>query len=174
MRPEKQSIVEELKTKISGSSFVILADYKGLNVSKLTELRRRLRGVNSHLQVVKNRMFAHVAKELGYKGLDQSQNGPAAMVFGKGDVTQTAKILKDFIKENEKPVIRLGAMQGVALTAAEIVQIATLPSREQLLSQLVGVLAAPMSQLVGVLNQKVATIVYVLKAIEDKKQQSNG
>ena len=95
-------------------------------------------------------------------------------MFGKGDVAQTAKVLKDFIKENEKPVIRLGAMQGVALTAAEIVQIATLPSREQLLSQLVGVLAAPMSQLVGVLNQKVATIVYVLKAIEDKKQQSNG
>ena len=174
MRPEKQSIAEELKTKISGSSFVILADYKGLNVAKITELRRRLRGTQAQLQVVKNRVFAHVAKELGYKGLDQAQSGPAAMVFGKGDVVQAAKVLKDFIKENEKPVIKMGALDGAPLTAADIKDLAGLPSREQLLSQLVGLLAAPMQQLVSVLDQKVASVVYVLKAIEDKKQQSNG
>jgi large subunit ribosomal protein L10 len=159
----------ELKSKLSDASFVILADYKGLNVVKIAELRKRLRGANAQLQVIKNRVFAHVAKELGYKGFDQPAPGPSAMVFGKGDVVATAKILKDFIKENEKPVIKTGALQGEALTAADITQLASLPSREQLLAQVVGTLAAPMTQLVGVLQQKTATIVYVLKAIEEQK-----
>jgi large subunit ribosomal protein L10 len=169
MRPEKAAMAAELKSKLSDASFVILADYKGLNVVKIAELRRRLRGVNAQLQVIKNRVFAHVAKELGYKGFDQPAAGPSAMVFGKGDVVATAKILKDFIKENEKPVIKTGALQGEALTAADITQLASLPSREQLLAQVVGTLAAPMTQLVGVLQQKTATIVYVLKAIEEQK-----
>ena len=174
MRPEKQAMAEELKTKLSGSSFVILADYRGLNVTKISELRRRLRGVHSQLQVIKNRVFVHVAKELGYKGFESIAAGPSAMVFGKGDVVATAKILKDFIKENEKPVLKSGAMQGAALTSADIVQLAGLPSREQLLGQVVRTIAAPMSNLVGVLQQKVASVVYVLKAVEDKKAKASG
>ena len=174
MRPEKEAMAAELKTKMSGASFVILADYKGLNVVKIAELRRRLKGVNSQLQVVKNRVFSHVAKDLGYKGFEKASVGPSAMVFGKGDVVATAKVLKDFIKENEKPVIKSGALDGAVLTAADITQLASMPSREQLLGQLVGTLAAPMTQLVGVFQQKVASIVYALKAIEEKKQQGNG
>ena len=92
-------------------------------------------------------------------------------IFGNGDVVIAAKILKDFIKENELPVIKVGTMQGVILSRADIEQLASLPSRETLLAQFVGVLAAPMTQLVGVLQQKVASLVYVLKAAQEKKQQ---
>jgi large subunit ribosomal protein L10 len=167
-------MAEELKTKLSGATFVILADYRGLSVTKISDLRRRLKGAHAQLQVIKNRVFMHVAKELGYKGFEQPTSGPSAMVFGKGDVVATAKVLKDFIKENEKPVLKLGALDGAALSAADIQQLAALPSREQLLGQLVGTLAAPMSQLVGVLSQKTATIVYVLKAIEEKKAKDGA
>ena len=174
MRAEKKSAFEEIRKKVSGSGFVILTDYKGLNVSKTQELKKRLRGVNASMQVVKNRVFSHVAKDLGVSGLEAHLSGPSAMVFGQGDVVTVAKVLKDFIKENEKPKIKAGTLKGAAISADEVAQLAALPSREILLSKLVGTLAAPMQGIVGVLQQKVASVVYVLKAIEQKKQQANG
>ena len=172
MRPEKKSIVDELRSKVSSSSFVILADYRGLSVAKTDELRRRLRGVSAQFQVIQNRLFRLVAKELAFTGFEDSIKGPSAMVFGQGDVVQAAKVLRDFIRENEKPVIKLGAMEGTALSAADVTQLAGLPSKQELYAMLVRTLAAPMTQLVGVLQQKVASIVYVLKAVEEKKGKS--
>jgi len=171
MRAEKNSIIEEIRGKIADSVFVILADYRGMSVAKTEDLKNRLRDVNAHFQVVQNRMFQRVAKDLQYPGFEERIQGPSAMVFGNGDVVIAAKILKDFIKENELPVIKVGTMQGVILSRADIEQLASLPSRETLLAQFVGVLAAPMTQLVGVLQQKVASLVYVLKAAQEKKQQ---
>ena len=172
MRPEKKSIVDELRGKVSDASFVILADYRGLSVAKTEELRRRLGGVSAQFQVIQNRLFQLVAKELSYKGFDAEIKGPSAMVYGKGDVVQAAKVLRDFIKENELPVIRVGSMEGAALSAADVAELAGLPSKQELHSMLVRTLAAPMTQLVGVLQQKVASIVYVLKAVEEKKGKS--
>jgi large subunit ribosomal protein L10 len=171
MRAEKNSIIEEIRSKISDAVFVILADYRGLSVAKTEDLKNRLRGVDAHFQVVQNRMFKRVAKELQYSGFEEKMQGPSAMVFGNGDVVQAAKILKDFIKENELPLLKVGTMQGVILSRSDIEQLASLPSRETLLAQFVGLLAAPMSQLVGVLQQKVASLVYVLKAAQEKKEQ---
>ncbi len=173
LRPEKKAIVEELKSKLGDAVFVILADYRGLTVSKTGELRKRLRGVQAQYQVVQNRMFKHVAKEVR-PGMEDGLKGPSAMVYGKGDVVQAAKILKDFIKENELPVIKLGTLQGVILSKADIEKLATLPSRQVLLQQVVGTIAAPMSQLVGVLQQKVATVLYVLKAVQEKKEKATA
>lgn len=174
IRPEKKAAYDELREKISGSVFVILADYKGLSVAKTTELKKRLRGAKASIQVVKNRVFGHVAKDMGLAGLDGELSGPSAMVYGQGDVVHAAKILKDFVKEHALPVVKLGSLRGVVLTAADVAQLASLPSREVLLSKLVGTLAAPLSNLVGVLNQKTASIVYVLKAAADKKGGAAG
>ena len=174
MRPEKKSAFEEIRSKVSGAGFVILADYAGLDVIKTQELKKRLRGVNASMQVVKNRVFSTVIKDLGYQTMDAGLSGPSAMVYGQGDVVMAAKVLKDFIKENEKPVIKLGALQGATITSKDVADLAALPSREVLLSQFVGTLAAPMQGLVGVLQAKLASLVYVLKAIEEKKSNSNG
>ncbi|HBA83542.1 MAG TPA: 50S ribosomal protein L10 [Verrucomicrobia bacterium] len=171
MRPEKKSIVDELKSQITDSLFVILTDYRGLSVLKTEELRRRLRGVNAQFHVVQNRMFKHVARELSYEGLEPALKGPSAMVVGNGDVVQAAKILRDFIKENSIPVVKIGSLEGVILSAADVEKLAGLPSREILLSQLVGTIAAPMTRLAGVLNQKVASLLYVLKAVQEKKEK---
>jgi large subunit ribosomal protein L10 len=173
LRPEKKAIIDELKSKLDEAVFVILADYRGLNVSKTGELRRRLRGVQAQYQVVQNRMFRLVARDVR-PGIEDGLKGPSAMVYGKGDVVQAAKVLKDFIRENEIPVIKIGSLQGVVLSKADIEKLATLPSRLVLLSQLVGTVAAPMSQLVGVLQQKVATILYVLKAVQEKKEKATA
>lgn len=172
MRLEKQSMIHELRRKLTESSFVILTDYKGVNVAKMNDLRDRLRAVKAHLQVVQNRMFQRLAKELNYSGFEERLRGPSAMVFGAGDVVAAAKVLKDFIKENEMPALKVGVMQGVFLSKQDIERLATLPSREQLLAQLVGTLAAPLRQVVGVMHQRLASLVYVLKAYQDNKQKA--
>lgn len=170
MRAEKQSMLQEVRRKISDASFFILANHTGLSVMKTDDLRKRLRAAKAEMQIVQNKQFTRAAKELGYAGLDaKALSGPSAMVYGSGDVVAAAKVLKDFIKENEKPVIKLGALQGQVLSSADVASLAALPSRELLLGQVVGTIAAPMSRLVGVLQQKVASVVYVLQACADKK-----
>ena len=169
MRPEKESIVAELKETVSESVFVIIADYQGLTVDKTDELRNRLNTAEARIQVVKNRVLGHVAEDAGLGAIRDQLSGPSAMVFGKGDVSQAAKILKEFVKEHEKPVVKVGALEGVVLSAAEVEELASLPSREALLSMVVGTIAAPMSQTVGVFQQKVSSLLYVLQAAADKK-----
>lgn len=169
MRPEKTSIINELKDNLSGSVFVILADYRGLTAEKTNDLRGRLRERDARMQVVKNRVLDHAAADAGLEGLKDGSTGPSAMVYGNGDVAAVAKILKDFIKEHEKPVIKIGAMEGVILSAQDVEDLASLPSREQLLSMVVGTLAAPMSQVIGVFQQKASSLLYALQAVIDKK-----
>jgi large subunit ribosomal protein L10 len=172
MRLEKQSMIEELRRKLTESSFVILTDYKGVDVAKMNDLRDRLRTVKAHLQVVQNRMFQRLARDLNYPGFDERLRGPSAMVFGAGDVVAAAKVLKDFIKENEKPALKVGVMQGIHLSKADVERLASLPSREYLLAQLVGLLASPLRQVVGVMHQRLASLVYVLKAYQENKQKA--
>ncbi len=169
MRPEKASIFEEIKGKVNNSSYVIVADYTGLTVAKGSLLRERLLKANARMQVVKNRMLGHIAEGNGLGAMRAHLTGPSAMVYGTGDVSEVAKVLKDFVKEHDKLVIKTGALDGVVLTAADVEQLASLPSREVLLSMVVGTIAAPMSQLVGVFQQKVASLLYALQAVADKK-----
>lgn len=169
MRPEKSAMLGEVRKKLSDSSFFILTNFQGLTVMKTDDLRRRLRGAKADMQVVPNKIFGLAAKEVGYPDIGKGLVGPSAVVFGAGDVAAAAKVLKDFIKENEKPVIKVGALQGTVLTSADVESLAALPSREILLGQTVGTIAAPMSRLVGVLQQKVASVLYVLQAIAEKK-----
>lgn len=170
MRPEKESIANELKERLSDSEYFILADYKGLTVEKTRELRDKLHETSARMLVVRNRIMNHVSTEHGLEGLAPGLSGPTAMVYGSGDLVGTAKVLKDFVTENERPVVKLGALDGRILTAKEIDELASLPSREQLLAMVVGTIAAPLSQMVGVLNQKVASLVHVLNAVKVKKE----
>ena len=171
MRPEKQSIAAELTEHLSESEFCILTDYMGLTVDKTQELRNKLHETSARMTVVRNRVMSLVAKEQGLEGLEPGLSGPTAMVFGSGDVVGTAKVLKEFVKNNELPVVKIGALDGQILTAEQINELASLPSREELLAKVVGTIAAPLSQVVGVLNQKVSSLVHVLNAVKVKKEE---
>jgi large subunit ribosomal protein L10 len=139
-------------------------------VLKTDDLRKRLRGAKAELAGGAEQAVRQGRARVRLRRLDaKALTGPSAMVYGKGDVVAAAKVLKDFIKENEKPVIKIGALQGQLLSRTDVESLAALPSREILLGQAVGTIAAPMSQLVGVLQQKVASVVYVLQAYTDKK-----
>ena len=170
MRPEKQAIVREIQEQLAGATFAILTDFTRMDTTKTAALRKKLRETDARFQVVPNRLFRVVAKELKYEGLEAALKGPTALVFGSGDVAGTAKALREFIKGNNKiPVIKLGHMDGAALSAADVEVLATLPSKKAMQGMLVGTIAAPMSNLVGVMSQKLASLVYVLKAVADKK-----
>jgi large subunit ribosomal protein L10 len=164
MRPEKESIAKEIKDKVGGSVFVILADYRGLTVAQTDALRSRLNDVSARVQVVKNRIL-----RLADDKLAEGLKGPSAMVYGGGDVVQAAKILREFIKENKLPVLKVGSLEGAILSAADIETLANLPSKEELQAMVVGTLAAPMRQVAGVMHQKVASLLYVLNAVQEKK-----
>ncbi len=168
MRPEKQSILGELNSQVDGSSFVFVTDYRGMKVEQFSELRRKLGKTGARIQVVKNRFLRLITKEKGWQDLDTSLKGQSAIVTGT-DVVQAAKLIKEFSTANKLPVVKAGVMGNVILTSAQIDALADLPPREVLLGQLVGTVAAPLTRLVGVLKQKVSSIVYVLKAIENKK-----
>lgn len=169
-RPEKTSITGELKGHIEGSVFVILTDFAGMKVEHSAQLRNELHPHKTEFHVVKNRLFEKAVESTELAGLCDHLSGPTAMITGSGDVVTVAKILKKFSKENDLPTVKMGALRGVILSAADVATLADLPSREELLGQFVGTLAAPMTQTVGVLNQKLSSLLYVLKAVQDKKE----
>ncbi len=172
MRPEKIAIVSEIADAVSGSEYLLLADFSGMKVSSFTALRLKLAESSSSLQVVKNTYLGVVLGEERRRKLESVLTGKTAMVTGKGDVTAVAKVLTAFIKEHKMPVLKGGSLNTQLLTAADIEAMATVPPREVLLGQLVGTVQAPMTQLVGVMNAKVSSLLYVLAAIEDKKKNA--
>jgi large subunit ribosomal protein L10 len=170
MRPEKEAIAREIKEQLSQATFAILTDFTRMDTAKTAALRKKLRETEARFQVVPNRLFRFVAKELNYAGIEAGLKGPTAIVYGAGDVAATAKALREFIKGNNKiPVVKLGHLDGAVLSAADVEALATLPPKKVLQGMLVGTIAAPMSNLVGVMSQKLASLVYVLKAAADKK-----
>ena len=172
MRPEKESMVLELSEEIKESDFLILADYGGMKVEATQALKKKLGETEARFKIVKNTMFKRALEVAKGPRLDDGLNGTTAMVTGSGDVVQVAKVLEEFVKANELPVVKIGALDGAILTKEEIAQLAGLPPKEVLQGKLVGVLAAPMTQLVGVMNQKVSSLLYVLNAVKEKKQQA--
>jgi large subunit ribosomal protein L10 len=169
MRPEKKAIVEEVRRKLEAASYVFLVDYRGLTVEQFAQLRSRLHDTGATVQVIKNSLFGRAATDMGTEDVLSLLDGPLAMVVGDGDVTETAKALKRFVDENELPLLKGGMLGDRLLSSDDLKQMAAIPPREVMLARAVGTLAAPMSQLVGVLNQKLLTLLYVLKAIQDKK-----
>ena len=169
MRPEKTTIVGEIDRQVAQSSFVFIADYQGLRVDQLSNLRAQLKGVGAEFHVVKNRLFKRIAGERNWEGLDSSLRGPSAMVVGT-DVVEAAKVLRRFATENkEMPAVKAGVLGNAVITKSDFVHLAELPSRGTLLSMFMGTLVAPARGLVSVLNAKVGSIVSVLKAVQDKK-----
>lgn len=166
LRPEKRAIFKEVQEDVSGALYMILADYSGMTMPETTEFKQKLREADAKVKVVKNRLLEIATEDLG------PVSGPTAMVFGQGDVVEVAKILKKFSAEKEKPVLKGGVLEGSVLSAEDVVALAKLPGKKELQAKLVGTLAAPMTQVVGVMNQKVCSLLYVLNAVREKKEQA--
>lgn len=169
-RPEKVATVSEVQQKFTASKSVILADYRGLNVEEVTELRKKLREAGVDYKVVKNTLTSRAAKAAKIDGLDQFLSGPTALAFGFNDVVIPAKILADFAKEHKKLEIKGGVLEGKVIDLAAVKDLANLPSREALLGQVAGMLQAPLRGLVTVLSGPLRNLTYAVEAV--RKQQA--
>ena len=171
MRIEKKQMVEEIGALMKGADFLFLISYKGLDVAAFSELRGKLAEKNAECRVLKNRLIRKAAEKEGLDvitQLDLSQD--TAVVAGSGDPGEVAKVIDSFGKDFNAVAPKGGCLDGAALTSAEVKSIAALPSKEVLLSQLLGVLQAPSRNLVSVLNTKATEILNVLNAYKDKKE----
>jgi large subunit ribosomal protein L10 len=171
MRPEKKLIAEELSKQVGGSPFVLMTDYTGMTVLQFADLRKKLRGAHAECHVVKNTMLRHAAKTAGLGEFDGALAGMTAIVIGsdKSDISATAKILKQFSKEFQKPKVKLGVMGKQLLKAEDVSAVADLPSLDALRAQLIGLLQTPATRMAVVLGAPASQIARVLKAYADKQ-----
>lgn len=140
----KQQAVQDIAEKLRGSATTVVADYRGLTVAQVTELRKQLREAGIEFQVLKNTLVRRATAEAELSELDEVLSGPTAIAFSREDAVAPAKILNDFAKKNEALEIKGGVVEGRVVDVDQIKALAALPSREGLLSMLLSVLQAPM------------------------------
>lgn len=170
-RTEKSELVEKLHDDLGKSGAVFVTDYKGLSVEKVTQLRGGIRQAGGKYQVVKNTLLELAAEGTDAKGLNPLLKGPTAIAIAFADPVALAKAIVDFSKKNEKLEIQGGVLGSQFLTATDVKNLAGMPSKEVLLARMLGSMNAPATNFVGVLAAMVRQIMYVLKAIEEKKSQ---
>ena len=167
-RNQKEQLVTELSDKIKGASAVYYTDFSGLNVKRMTELRRRLRRAGVEYVVIKNTLALRAVNESGLTG--SRLRGPTGIVVGN-DPVAAAKVLSDFAKENEqRPEVKGGMLDGKAIQPAQVQQLASLPSREQLLAELGAGFMSPMAAFAGAMNGLLYMFAGALDALKTQRE----
>lgn len=163
--PRKVAWLDEMKDRMSRASIAISADYRGLTVAQLTDLRRALRPANVEVNVLKNRIGAMAAQQAGRPELAQIFNGPTALAIGYGDPVEPVKILTEHLRARRLTVtIHGGWMEGKVLDRAEVESIATLPSRDQMVADVVGKLQSPLYNFAGLLQSTIRNFAGLVEA----------
>lgn len=169
MQVEKNIIIDDLMERVNASPFMLVTDFTGLTVSQFEELRVRLEGAGSRIHVTKNSYIKRVIKDASLpEELADCLKGQSAIVTGEEDVCGAAKVLKNFHKEFERPTVKMGVLDGKLLSDKDVAQIADLPSREQLLGQLLGLLQAPATNLARLINEPGSQVARAMQAHVDK------
>ncbi len=165
---EKKAVVAEVSAQIANAQAIIIAEYRGMEVGQLTQLRAKTRAAGVYFRVIKNTLVRRAVADTPYAGLAQHMVGP--LVYGiSADPVAAAKVLHEFSRDNEKFVIKAGVMQEHIMTRDEISALATLPSRDVLLARLLGTMQAPVAKFVQTLNEVPARFVRGLAMVRDNK-----
>ena len=168
---QKQAMVAEVASKLAAAQAVIVAEYRGLDVARVTQLRAKARKSGLYLQVLKNTLARRAVKGTPFEKLTEKLVGP--LMYGIAqDPVAGAKVLSEFAKENELFVIKAGAMPNSVMSVQDIKALATLPSRDELLAKLAGTLQAPIAKLVRTMNEVPGKFVRALAAVRDAKQKA--
>ena len=172
-KTERQATVESLAEQLRGSPNVFLTDFTGLNVLRMTELRRRLRAAGVQYVVVKNTLVQRAFAATGVSALDEHLAGPTGLVLSGTDPLAGARVLAEFAREFERPAIKIGLVDGKPVTAEQVKRLASLPPREVLLSQLAGYIQAPMAQFAGAMNGLLYQMVGALEALRSQRSAAS-
>ena len=178
----KRLITDELRQMASEVEGCVLVDFRGLTAKESNELRRLMREQDVRMNVVPNRLYRRAVTEIldaadgpseaRSEAIAEVLRGPTAVVFGGDGAVTAAKVVTTWLKNHEKPEIKGGLLDRQVIDVAAVQELAKIPSREELLSQIVGLIAEPMRRIVGALDSAVRNIVYALDAIVEQKKQS--
>jgi large subunit ribosomal protein L10 len=166
---QKQAVVAEVAKQVAGASAIVMVENRGMAVADMTRLRAKARASGVYFRVVKNTLVRRAVVDSPFALLADMMVGPLAYGIGP-DPVAVAKVLNEFAKGNDKFVITGGAMPGKVMTVKDIASLATLPSREELISKLLGTMQAPIAKLVRTLNEVPSKFVRALAAVRDAKQ----
>jgi large subunit ribosomal protein L10 len=163
-RPDKVAVVDEVRAKLTDADAVLMTEYRGLDVTALADLRRQLRASGGEYKVYKNTLVRLATREVLADDVDAMLVGPTALTFVKGDAAAVAKTLRDYARTNPNLVVKGGLLGERVISAADVTTLADLPSRDQVLAQLAGLLEAPIQQLASLLEAVPRTFAYGLQA----------
>jgi large subunit ribosomal protein L10 len=168
---QKQAVVSEIAAQLGSAQSVIVAEYRGLDVGAVTDLRAKARKSGLYLRVLKNSLARRAVKGTPFEKLSEQMVGP--LIYGiSQDPVAGAKVLSAFAKDNEKLVIRGGAMPNLLMSVKDVKALAALPSREELLAMLVGTMQAPVVKLVRTMNEVPGRFVRTLAAVRDAREKA--
>jgi large subunit ribosomal protein L10 len=171
-RTKKHEVVDQLTEQLQRSPNLYLTDFTGLSVKRMTELRRKLRAAGVEYAVVKNSLALRAMQSASVAGLDTVVTGPTAVVFAGAEPIAAAKVLATFQKDNEALKLKAGLVEGKVLSPDDIKLLATLPSREELLSQLAGAMQAPLQGFAGALSALLYQFVGAVDALRAQRAGS--
>jgi large subunit ribosomal protein L10 len=168
---QKKAMVAEVSAQVGDAQAIIVAEYRGLEVGVMTDLRAKARNAGMYLRVLKNTLVRRAVKDTPFEKLAESMIGP--LIYGiSSDPVASAKVLNDFAKANDKFVIKAGGLPNSVISAKEVSALANLPSREQLIATLLGTMQAPTTKFVQTLNEVPGRFVRTLAAVRDQKENA--
>lgn len=171
--PQKAAVIEQTRQSLANAQGVVLADYRGITVQQFGQLRAQLRKSGVTLTVIKNTLIQRAANEAGIEGLDPYLKGPTAVAVSYDDPVAPAKMMSLAARELRKIEIKAGILGKQAIDARSVRELSDLPSREVLLSKVVGTFNAPIQQLAWVLNAPLGNLARVLDQVRIQKEQQN-
>jgi len=171
---DKKALVAEVAEVAGKAHSVVAAEYRGLTVGQMTELRSKARKQGVYMRVVKNTLARKALTGTSFESVGPQLKGPLVLAFSKDDPGAAARVVKDFAKSNGKLVATLVALGGQVLPGAELERVASLPTREQALAMLLGVMKAPIQKLAGTLAEPAAKLARTVAAIREQKQAAGA
>jgi len=170
---QKKAVVAEVSAEVLKAQAIVVAEYRGLEVGNMTDLRREARKAGVYLRVLKNTLARRAVEGTPFAALSEHLTGP--LIYGiSPDPVATANVLNEFSKSNDKFVIRAGAMPNAVISAKEVKALAAMPSREELLAKLLGTLQAPIAQFARTVNEVPSRFVRTLAAVRDQKEKQGA
>ncbi|HUY07659.1 MAG TPA: 50S ribosomal protein L10 [Acidimicrobiales bacterium] len=168
-RSDKVAIVADVESRLNESAAALLTEYRGISVANLERLRRSLREAGGDYKIYKNTLVRRAVKSAGFEELEMLLTGPTGIAFVSGDVSAVAKVLRDFARENPSLVVKGGLVGRDLINAGEAAALAELPSRDVLLAQVAGMLAAPMQRFASLLQAVPQKFAYAISALIESR-----
>jgi large subunit ribosomal protein L10 len=166
---EKEALVQDVSARLKGVKGMYLADFTGMTVEKVSALRAKCRAAGVEYKVIKNTLLKRAVHGHDIKELDEFLEGPTALAFSTESEVEPARVLIEFAKDGDKPIVKAGLIGNRLYSAAEVKQLAALPPRDVLLAQVLGTISAPLSNFLGSVNALLASPAQLTAALEEKK-----